>query len=161
MVEDVDIPQPPAPEVFVGPDQREHVMSYRLEHGTLVVLAVAEEQSDDDGPGYRFEVAGDLDQDIDDLFRTLRDRVEDGISELWLHPKPEGEGWALRDGLVRGRFVKGDDGDVNVVVDGRRLTWQELGQIVGASDDLEFRLVVGDEEDEDVDDAEAYEAAHA
>src|SRR5579859_4463318 len=145
MPESGDLPQPPPPEVFVGPDERRHLMRFSLSQGVAGVVAVAEEEQPESDPGYRFEVVADA-EDASDLFDQLRDTVEDGIGTLWLARDSQSSSWRLRSDQVDGRLLAVEPGQApELVVDGIRLSWEELGRIVSAEAGagIQFSLLLG------------------
>jgi hypothetical protein len=67
---------------------------------------------------------------VDALVEAVTRRATDGIAKQQLEPHPHRAGWLLRDDDVAGRLVGGGErehgGSCDVVVDGPRLTWDEL-----------------------------------
>jgi hypothetical protein len=102
----------------------------------------------DPDDGYHFAVLGSHYADVDALVGALTRRATDGIAEQQLEPHPHRAGWLLRDDDVAGRLVWGGErehgGPYDVVVDGRRLTWDELGHALEPYEGWRFRLVLED-----------------
>lgn len=138
------LPDPPAPEEIVGPDGVSHVMSYRLFRSPAGVSATAEEEDPvDGGDGYEFRIFGSHDCSPTRLLSALRVKVRQEIGRLYLAPHPGGQGWHLRDDKIAGRLVWNDQEEpYNVVIDGRTLSWEELGRALELYEGSEFRLQI-------------------
>lgn len=140
-----ELPDPPAPAVFTGPDGRTHPMEFRLWRAPTGIVAEAQENSTPPMEGYHVDVMGGHDADVDRLLRTLHDRVDAQISQLFLRPADHGPGWTLAGDEVAGRLVQlAGDAPYAVVVDGRTLSWDELGRALGAFEGWQFRLSIDD-----------------
>jgi hypothetical protein len=102
----------------------------------------------DPDDGYRFAVLGAHDADVDALVEAVTRRARDGIAKQQLEPHPHRAGWLLGDDDVAGRLVWGGSREhgapFDVVVDGRHLTWDELGQALEPYEGWRFRLVLED-----------------
>jgi hypothetical protein len=98
------------------------------------------------GEGYQFSMLGDHDADVDTLIGQIRLLAEGEIGHTYLEGASHRTGWTLRDGEVAGRLVWDEEGDYgkpyNVVVDGRTLTWEELGLALESYEGWGFRLVI-------------------
>lgn len=142
------LPHPPPDEVFTGPDARAHRFRFRLWRAPSGVAAEASEIDCPAGEGYRFELLGPHDADVDALLARLRERIRKGISRVDLEPNPHRAGWILAGGTVTGRFQWSEFGDVgkpyDVVVDGRRLSWEELGNVFEGLEGWNFTLQIDD-----------------
>ena len=145
------LPDPPAPETFVGPDSRVHRMRYRFFRCPTGIVAEAEEmagEEDIDLDGYHFNVLGDHEADLRQLLANLRTLTADGIARAQLE-QTLGRLLIAGDEL-EGRLVWDDDADSGtpyaVVVDGRRLSWEELGRALEAFEGWRFRIAMLDTE---------------
>lgn len=101
-----------------------------------------------DGEGYEFAVLGDHHADVADLIERVRAHAEREVGRLYLERARHRHGWAVTDDEVAGRLVWNDDHlsgtPYKVVVDGRMLTWEELGMALDSYDGWNFRLVISD-----------------
>ena len=101
------------------------------------------------GEGYQFAVLGDNDADVDMLVAEVRTRAQAEIARQYLQRATHRHGWMVGDDdEVAGRPVWNDEGDngkpYNVVVDGRTLSWDELGMALEPYEGWGFRLVIED-----------------
>ena len=73
----------------------------------------------------------------------LRRMVRSAIGGQYLERSPHRDGWVMRDKEVEGRLVWRDDRPgYDVVVDGRRLTWEEFGDALEPFEGWTFRLSI-------------------
>ena len=143
-----ELPDPPVPQVIVGPDGRAHTMRIRLHRAPTGVAAEAVELGCDPGEGYHVRIIGAHDVDVPMLIEQLRLQVRDEIGTTYLEPNPSRPGWLLRDHQVAGRLVwAGQDAPYAVVIDGRTLSWEELGRALESFEGWRFRLVIDDIDD--------------
>lgn len=151
-----ELPDPPPAAVFTGPDGRTHEMQFRLWRAPAGIVAEAQESNTPAGEGYHVDVMGGHDVDVDHLLRTLRERVAHEIGRLYLRPADGHQpGWTLTGGEVAGRLVHRDeDAPYAVVVDGRTLSWDDLGRALAAFEGWQFRLVIGDTDEQTGGDAD-------
>jgi hypothetical protein len=139
-----DLPDPPGAEVIVGPDGRPHRFGYRLWRAPSGIVAEAEEMDLDEG--YQAKVFGSHEVDVDALVARLRQRVRERVGRLDLADGPRGRPILAGDEVV-GRLVwNEDEGPYDVVVDGRRLSWDDLGRALEAFEGWQFRIVIEDSE---------------
>jgi hypothetical protein len=101
------------------------------------------------GEGYRFAVLGDNDADVDMVVAEVRSRAGTESSPQYLQRATHRHGWVVgEDDEVAGRLVWNDDGDngkpYDVVVDGRTMSWEELGMALEPYEGWGFRLVIED-----------------
>jgi len=120
-----------------------HVQS-RLAATGLVVEAF---EIDDEVPrGYRFSVIGDFEADAVALFSDLYERMRQALSVKQLR---RGEfGWGIDlDQTVSGRITSNPEDDEQmpvVVIDGRELSWEELGHMLMTYEGFTLDLRVRD-----------------
>jgi hypothetical protein len=145
-----ELPAPPKPETFTGPDGRAHRMRFRLWRAPTGVVAEAEEDGAPPEEGYSAQVMAAHDADVDVLLDRLRERLATEVGRLYLQPAEHHDCWLLAGDEVAGRFVfSGGDEPYSVVVDGRTLSWDEFGRAMEPFEGFRFRLVVGDTGDEE------------
>ena len=143
-----ELPDPPAPQVLIGPDGRTHTMRIRLHRTPTGVAAEAVELGRDPGQGYHLRVIGAHDVDVPMLVEQLRLQVRDEIGTTYLEPHPSRAGWLLRDREVAGQLVwAGDSAPYAVVIDGRTLSWEEFGRTLESFESWRFRLTIDDIDD--------------
>lgn len=143
-----ELPDPPPPVTLRGPDGREHHLRYRLWRAPTGIEAELEELGADPDYGYHFTVLGAHDADVDGLLEAVTRRAADAIRRQQLELHPHRAGWLLRDDHVEGLLVWGPErdqgGPYDAVVDGRCLTWGELGHALEPYEGWRFRLVLED-----------------
>ena len=112
----------------------------------------------DPDDGHQFAVLGSHDADLDGLVEAVTRRATGDIARQQLEPHTHRAGWLLREDDVKGRLVWGPErdrgGPYDVVVDGRRLTWDQLGQALEPYEGWRFRLMLVDRCDDLRPDAE-------
>lgn len=125
------LPEPPGPFVLSDLDGGDRQFTVRLWRAPAGIVASAEEAGAPVGEGYYAEVLGGHDADALWLVAEARRRVEAMVSVRQLGRDPHRPGWLLRGDAVEGRLVwpeRGEsDGPYDVVIDGRVLSWDELG----------------------------------
>lgn len=147
---------PPAEETLTGPDGRRHRFAYRLWRAPTGIVAEAEELGCAGGDGYQATVMGSHHADADALLARLRVRLGEQVARLDLEDGPGRRPIMAGDELA-GRLVwNEDDGPHDVVVDGRRLSWEEFGRALEPFEGWRFRVIF--EDIELVDDEAASEA---
>jgi hypothetical protein len=136
----------PEPFELTGPDHRHHRLAYRALRAATGITVSLEELGVEPGEGYQFEVLGTHEADMAELVAAVREQAEGEIGRLWLEPARHGPEWMVAGEEVSGRFVYSPDGGPhNVVVDGRTLSWEELGDALDGYEGWRFRLVVEDQ----------------
>lgn len=155
----------PAPLVLVGPDGRAHELRFRVLRGPAGIEARLEEAGVGLGDGYEFAVLGDHDAEVAPLVAQLETIARREVGRLYLEPAEHHPGWSLTEaGEARGRLVWNDGSHrgvpYDVVIDGRKLSWEEFGEALGPYERWNFHLVIedsivaaepaGDEKDTDV-----------
>jgi len=147
------LPEPPPPESIAGPDGRVHRIEYRIWRSPGGVVVEAEEDGEP-FEGYYAEMVGAHDADPAPLVERARAAIRRRIGRQDLELASGGGHWIISDFDLHGRLVWSEQaGPYDVVVDGRRLTWEELGRALEPFEGWEFRLSFR-AEDVDADDHE-------
>jgi len=100
--------------------------------------------------GYEFCVVADAEQDMFITFQKLFERIRRALGRR--HIEPEGDGYRITtDDVVRGQIT--DDPDSltqmpRLVIDGKTISWKELGQMVAPYTGFHFRLEIFDSDEE-------------
>jgi len=111
--------------------------------GGIEVLAEEDDWAVEDG--YSLRLLGAQEADVGSLFEQLRGMVRDAIGQQYLERATHREGWIMRGDDVEGRLVWRDDRPgYDVVIDGRRLNWQEFGDVLEPFEGWTFRLSIHD-----------------
>jgi hypothetical protein len=99
--------------------------------------------------GYQFQIIGDPNDDLLVLLGHLIERIRRALSTKHL---TNGElGLQIADCVVRGRIEWDDahDGRVPIlVIDGREVTWEELGRMLMSFEGWQFQLNIRDRSQE-------------
>lgn len=143
------LPEPPAPEEFTASDGRIHRLQYRLWRSSSGIVAEAEELTPTDEinlDGYHFKLVGTDEANPRVLLQQVQARASREIGRQYLEQRRAGGTWLLAGDEVQGRLVWADaDGDpYDVIVDGRRLSWSDLGRALEPYEGWTFRLVIED-----------------
>ncbi|QFY10068.1 hypothetical protein GBF35_28555 [Nonomuraea phyllanthi] len=122
------LPSPPSPERFVDPDGRPHVLAYRLTHGATGINAELTEVGVEEGYAFRALAAphADPQRALDHVRETARRE----IGTQYLKRSPFTGEMTIADREVRGRIIWRSPDEMAVVVDGRQMTWDELGRAI-------------------------------
>lgn len=140
------LPDPPSPLVLTGPDG--HRLRFRIWRAPTGVEVELEETDMADGEGCAFALLGDRGADIDELVARVRALAKREVGRVYLEASAHGPGWVVRDDEVAGRLIWNDEAyagsPYQVVVDGRTLSWEELGLVLSGLEGCGFRLVVED-----------------
>ncbi|MEX2587624.1 MAG: hypothetical protein WD602_06470 [Actinomycetota bacterium] len=139
------LPEAPADEILTGGDGTAHAFRFRLWRAPTGVVAEAGEVGLHSGEGYRFKAIGPHDVDIEKLLATLRRRVRAGLSQVQLKSNPTGEGWIAAGTELTGRLEwNGQEAGkpYDAIVDGKRLTWDELGRALEPFEGWDFTLTI-------------------
>jgi hypothetical protein len=139
------LPEPPLPETIVGPDGRRHRIIYRVWRSPSGI-AVEASEGDRSFEGYHVEVVGPHDADVAALVVRTKAAIRRRIMRQDLERSPSGN-MIMAGTELRGRLVWQDDGmPYGVVVDGRKMSWEEFGLAMEPYEGWEFRLLF----DEDI-----------
>jgi hypothetical protein len=137
------LPEVPGPVVMTDPDGLRHRMRYRVWRApTGVAVELREEDVDE---GFEFGVFGDHDADVVGLVDAVTEHARSEIGRRYLAAGLGGAGWQLSGDEVAGRLsFEPEGGPHRVVVDGRELSWDELGYALGSFEGWRFKLVFED-----------------
>lgn len=139
------LPDVPDPVVIVGPDGRRHRMRYRVSRSPTGIVVGLREEGVAVGEGYEFGVVGDHVADVADLVAAVLAEAEAEIGRMYVEPASVGDGWQLAEEEVAGRLEwNPDGGPLRVVVDGRPMSWEELGRALDSYEGWRFRLLIDD-----------------
>lgn len=139
------LPLAPPPVEIVGGDGRRHVLRYRLWRAPTGISVRLVEERGAAEDGFEFAVLGDHDAEVDQLVTRVRSEAEAEINRCYLEPNPHGAGWHLPDKEAAGRLVADlEGGPMRVVVDGRTLSWEELGEALSSFEGWRFHLTIDD-----------------
>jgi hypothetical protein len=144
------LPDPPGPVAIVAADGTPHTMIYRLWRApTGIAVRLVEQDPPPDG-GFVFEEFGDHDADPSMLIDLVTVRADTEMTRRYLTPNESG-GWEIRHDQDRGADevvgrieVVEPFGPPSVVVDGRAVTWQELGEVLSPYEGWQFVLRITD-----------------
>jgi hypothetical protein len=143
-----ELPDPPPPFRLVGPDGRTHDFTFRIWRAPTGVEVSLEESGLPTGEGYRFAVLGAHDAEPGALVAHVRRRAEEEVGRQYLQRSSHRTGWTASGDEVVGRLVWSEKGErgasYDAVVDGRTLSWEELGQALEPFEGWQFRLVIED-----------------
>ena len=157
-----ELPDAPQPIEVADADGRLHLLEYRVWRAPTGIQVDLEEAGV--AEGYHFAVLGAHDADVGELVALLTRSAEQESARRYLEPNPHRAGWIIYGDEVAGRLVWGEErelgGPYGVVVDGRTLTWEELGMALEPYEGWRFRLVLEDPCDDVRPDAEVIELVH-
>ncbi|MFL4902803.1 class I SAM-dependent methyltransferase [Streptomyces sp. MMS24-I2-30] len=137
------LPVAPGPVEVVGLDGRRHVLRYRLWRAPTGISVRLVEECEGADDGFEFAVFSDHDADVDELAVRVRAEAEAEIARCYVEPALQGAGWRLTGEEIAGRLIADlEGGPVRVVVDGRTLSWDELGEALASYEGWRFRLAI-------------------
>jgi hypothetical protein len=111
--------------------------------GGIEMLAEEDGWAVDDG--YRVALVGAHEADVGSMFARLRRMLRQAIAQPYLERATHRDGWIMRGMEVEGRLVWRDDSPgYDVVIDGRRLSWEEFGATLEPFEGWTFRLSIRD-----------------
>ena len=100
--------------------------------------------------GYQFQIIGDPEDDLLVLFGNLIQKIRRGLSTK--HLKDGQHGLQIADDMVvQGKIecdLDHDDRIPMLIIDGREITWDELGRMLMTFEGFQFKLVVADKSEE-------------
>ena len=139
------LPEVPEPVVLTDADGRQIRCHHRMRRVATGIALELRQDGAEPGEGFVFAVLGNHDADLATLADALRRRAETEVGRRWLEPAAHRHGWQVADTEVAGRLVYNPDGGpYRVVVDGRAMSWGELGETLESFEGWCFRLVIED-----------------
>jgi hypothetical protein len=137
--------RPPPAETYRGPNGVEHRMVYSVLRTPGGIEVLAEEDGWAVEDGYRLALVGAHDANVGSMFAQLRRMLREVIGRHYLERSTHRDGWIMRGMEIEGRLVWRDDRPgYDVVVDGRRLSWEEFGAALEPFEGWTFRLSMRD-----------------
>jgi len=95
--------------------------------------------------GFKSGVLGGHQAEVGPLVAAVGGRAQAEVGRCHLQPRPGGVGWRLAGDEVAGRLeCNPHRGGHRVVVDGRPLSWRELGEALESLEGWRFRLLIED-----------------
>src|SRR5579863_2365463 len=144
------LPEPPAPMTVLDGEGRRRRLRFRIWRAATGIEVELEEMDVPAGAGYHRAVLGAHDADVNQLVVRLRELAEVDLARRFLKPNPHRAGWLLADDVLEGRLVWNDASEsgggtpYDVVVGGRKLSWEELGRALEAYEGCRLRLELAD-----------------
>ena len=143
-----ELPAPPPPFVLHDADGVERTLLVRLWRAPTGIVAEVEEPGEP-GAGYERAVIGTHQADVEHLVARLRAIAELELTERYLEPNPRRPGFLLSGDEFEGRLEYSLDGTevgtpYDVIVDGKRLSWEDLGRALEAFAGFRIRLEISD-----------------
>jgi len=100
--------------------------------------------------GYEFSVIAEAEQDLFVTFQTLFERIRRELGRR--HIEPEGSGYRItQEDVVRGQITDDPDSVEQMpllIIDGKSITWEELGRMVAPNAGFRFKLEIFDHSEE-------------
>lgn len=130
-----------------GNDHEFHFRSLLL--GDQLSLEAFELVGDDESAGYRFQVLGEAESEPFALLGRMIQKMKRALATK--HLRFEDGSLQIAEMMVRGRVEWNDEENANrpcVVIDGRRLEWNDFGAMLLAFEGWQFRLEMLDPSDE-------------
>jgi hypothetical protein len=144
------LPDAPDPVAIADADGTSHTMIYRLSRGPVGISARLVEQDPPPNGGYEFGEFGDHDADPSMLLDLVTVRADTEMARRYLNRTESGR-WAIRHDEGRGadevvgRIEMVEPfGPLTLVVDGRAVTWDELGKALSPYEGWQFVLRITD-----------------
>ena len=129
---------------------REHAFQFRTHLFAAGVTIDAIEFNEDQSEGYCFKVIGDEEGDLLELLARLVTKMRRGLA--YSHLEEGTHGLQISDpGIVRARIDSDPEGETDmpvVVIDGRKISWDEFGRMMTTYTGFQFKLELHDLSDE-------------
>ena len=143
-----ELPDPPAPFVLRDAAGTKRTFVVRLRRAPTGVVAELEQSADPDS-GYRRGVLGTHEADVEHLVFRLREIAEQEVAQRYLEPNPHRAGFLLKGDAFEGRLEWSGDGNevaapYDVVVDGKKLSWDDLGRALEPFQGFRIRIEISD-----------------
>jgi len=139
------------PETFKDTGGKEHVFHFTTHlFGDRVSMEAVEEMGDDDIEGYRFCLLGEVEGGVPNLFNMFGQliiRIKKGLSRKHIETGKYSRYQITDVGVVRGHItsdIKTGSSLPIMVIDGKEISWHELGTMVMSYEGFNFRLDIRD-----------------
>lgn len=145
-----ELPDPPSPLSIRDAHDVPHLMRFRIWRAPSGIVVDLDEPDQPPSEGFRFSVIGDHHADVDELIARVSAAARDEMSHQYLTSNPHRDGWLLAGDEVAGRLSWSDGADNGVgtpyvaIVEGRTLSWEELGRALEGFEGFRFRLIIED-----------------
>lgn len=144
-----ELPDPPPPIALRDGHGRTRRLAFRVWRAPTGIEVAVEEIGVPPGEGYERAVLGAHDAEVAALVARLREIATDEVARRYLEPNPHRDGWLVVDDEVEGSLIWSDNGSevgtpYSVVIDGRVLSWEELGRALEPYEGWRFRLEITD-----------------
>lgn len=116
--------------------------------GSMVSLEAFELEGGEPA-GYNFQILGDPEDDLLSLLGRLVERIRRALSVK--HLEGSQHGLQIAEQTVRGRIEwdEAEDGRLPLlVIDGRKVSWEEFGRMLMTFEGWQFRMEIADRSDE-------------
>lgn len=131
-------------------DDNDHEFHFRsLLLGDQISLEAFELTGDGEAAGYRFQILGEADAEPFALLGQLIQKMKRALGMN--HLKADADNLQIADTTLRGRVEWSGDERARqpcVIIDGRRIEWNDLGAMLLAFEGWHFRLEMFDPSDE-------------
>jgi len=138
---------PPPPVTLSDAEGKPRTLHYRLLRQASGIEVELEEVSPR-GEGFHVGLLGAHDADVEELLDHVRRLAEAEVGRRQLEPNPHRAGWLMAGDELVGRLACSEGSDIgasyDVIVDGRRLTWDDLGRALEPFEGWRLRLVIED-----------------
>lgn len=135
------------PITLEGPEGVPHTFRFQSHiFGEKLSLEALEVTENDEG--YEFSVIADAEQDLYTTFKSLFERIRRELSHQ--HLEPGDGGYRIRDGVARGQITSEADDPCAplLIIDGKPVSWDELGRMVSEYMGFRFKLEIFDRSEE-------------
>jgi len=143
------------PEIFKDTDGQEHLFYFTTHlFGDLVSMEAVEKTEDDELEGYRFCLIRKVEEGVPNLFNMFGQlivRIKRGLSKKHIETGKYSRYQITDEGVVRGHItsdIKTGSRLPIMVIDGKEISWHELGMMVMSYEGFNFRLDIRDKSEE-------------
>ncbi|WP_300672568.1 hypothetical protein [Desulfoluna sp.] len=140
------------PVTLADVEKNEHTFRFftRLFGDKVSITAI--EVREEEAEGYEFEIIDMAVCDLFSLFGQLIEKIKRGLAKRHLKPGGEDAPYDLTDeAVIRGRITwdeKTDGESPALIIDGKKMSWYELGQILASHEGAQFKMEIFDMSDE-------------
>jgi len=117
------------------------------------IFLEATEIREGEAEGYKTAVKGDLDCDQTMLFEKLKNRIKKLVSQKYIEETEWGNRNSIKNSEVAGRIEWDEQYEGRlplVIIDGKKYTWEELGEMLMSFEGWDFKLKIFENWEEDV-----------